>query len=55
MTDMYRLYSQAQLDKAITEKGLEVRQHDASAAYRRDEAMDHQSDTFTSWSDGLVH
>jgi hypothetical protein len=52
---MYNLYSQAQLDEAVTEKGLEVRQHDVSAAYRRDGAMDHQSDAFTSWGDDLVH
>jgi hypothetical protein len=52
MTDMYDLYSQAQLDEAVTEKGLEVRQHDVSAAYGRDGTMDHQSDAFTSWSVG---
>jgi hypothetical protein len=55
MTDMYDLYSQAQLDEAVTEEGLEVRQHDVSAAYGRDGAMDHQSDAFTSWGDDLVH
>jgi hypothetical protein len=55
MTDMYDLYSQAQLDEVVTEKGFEVRQHDVSAAYGRDGAMDHQSDAFTSWSDDLVH
>jgi hypothetical protein len=55
MTDMYGLYSQAQLDEAFAEEGLEVRQYDVSVAYRRDGTMDNQSGTFTSWSDDLVH
>jgi hypothetical protein len=55
MTDMYNLYSQAQLDEAFAEEGLEVRQHDVSVACRRDGTMDNQSGTFTSWSDDLVH
>jgi hypothetical protein len=52
---MYGLHLQAQLDEATTEKGFEVRQHDDPATYGRDGAMDHQSDTSTSRSDGLVH